>query len=83
MGHDGSWVLLPGGWGGSWLKVEWMQRVSEMGLAKILHPKGLRQILQSKGVTGGPGNGLGRGKLFVLSILLVYHSLGVKHAKGE
>jgi hypothetical protein len=29
-----------------------MQGVSEMGFAKFLHPKGLRQIRQSKGVTG-------------------------------
>ena len=50
-----SWFLLrvplpPGDW---WLKVEWMQRVSEMGSAKILHPKGLRQIPQNKGVSRG------------------------------
>ena len=51
-----SWFLLrvpPSPLGGRWLKVEWMQRVSEMGSAKILHPKGLRQILQNKGVSRG------------------------------
>ena len=54
--HDGETVMngapLRSPWGVV-VKVEWMQRVSEMGSAKFVHPQGLRQILQSKGVSGG------------------------------
>ena len=54
-GAVGSWCLSlsPGGGVGWWLKVEWMQQVSEMESAKFMHPKGLRQIPKNKGVSRG------------------------------
>jgi hypothetical protein len=35
----------PGGW---WLKVEWMQSVSEMAFAKCMHPCGLHENIRKQ-----------------------------------